>query len=75
VVQLAVGQFPISRITLADEVQIICVISIIAAALQTDSVHISMLLVAQFMSVSIGWINSIVSTCQSWIAPAAQAAA
>jgi hypothetical protein len=75
VVQLAVGQLPISRITLADAIQISCVISIILAALQTDLVHIAMLLVAQFMSVSIGWINSIVSTCQSEIAPAAQAAA
>jgi MFS family permease len=54
-------------------IQIICVVCIISAALQAGSVHIAMLLVGRVMNgVSIGWINSIVPTYQSEIAPAAQ---
>jgi MFS family permease len=54
-------------------IQIICVICIISAALQAGSVHIAMLLVARAVNgISIGWINSIVPTYQSEIAPAAQ---
>jgi hypothetical protein len=61
----AIGCWTITYLAdyLAYEIQIICIISITSAALQADSVHIVMLLVAQFMGVSIGWINSIVSTC------------
>jgi MFS family permease len=48
-------------------------VCIISAALQAGSVHIAMLLVGRVMNgVSIGWINSIVPTYQSEIAPAAQ---
>ncbi|RFU25166.1 hypothetical protein B7463_g11170, partial [Scytalidium lignicola] len=54
-------------------IQIICVVCIISAALQAGSVHIAMLLVARLVNgISIGWINSIVPTYQSEIAPAAQ---
>lgn len=54
-------------------IQIICLICIVSAALQSGSVHISVFLISRFLNgVGVGMINSIVPMYQSETAPATQ---